>query len=281
MKFAFFGTDEFAVHVLETLKSRGLTPSIVISTPDKPQGRKLIITPSPSKVWAEKENITVLQPDKLNDKDFLEELGVDWDIFIVAAYGKIIPPFIFNLPRHTTLNIHPSLLPKLRGPSPVATAILHDLRDTGITIMNIDKEMDHGPIVAQKAHHVDEWPERETLETMFAIMGANLLADILPNYVNGKITPEPQDDTDASYCNVITKEMGLIDLNDRPYDNLRKIQALHGWPGTYFFVEHKGKKIRVSIKKAHYSENTLTIERVIPEGKNEMAYTDFLRGIQN
>ncbi len=276
--FAFFGTDEFAVKVLETLSDRGLAPHLVITTPDRPKGRKLILTPPPVKIWAEEHNIYVLQPEKLNDAAFLEALGTGWDLFIVAAYGKIVPEKIFNLPTYKTLNIHPSLLPQFRGPSPVATAILHNVRDTGVTVMQIDKEMDHGPIVAQKAVHIDIWPERHELEMFFAVEGANLLADTLSAYIAGSISPQPQDDTEASYCYMITKEMGLIDLSDQPYDNWRKIQALHGWPGTYFFSEHEGKKIRVSIRKAHYENNVLTIETVVPEGKKEMSYHDFLRG---
>jgi methionyl-tRNA formyltransferase len=277
--FAFFGTDEFAVNVLETLKSRGLVPALVVTTPDRPKGRKLIMTPPPVKLWAENEGIRILQPEKMKDPHFIQDLGATWDMFVVAAYGKIIPESIFTIPKHKTLNIHPSLLPEFRGPSPVATAILHDKRSTGITIMQIDKEMDHGPIVVQKPYHFDTWQNREELEKFFAIEGADLLADALPKYIAGDIQLEPQDDAEATYCSFITKDMGLIDLNDNAYDNWRKIQALHGWPGTYFFADHKGAKVRVSIRKAHYQDNALTIETVVPEGKQEMAYQDFLRGL--
>lgn len=278
--FAFFGTDEFAVNVLETLKSRGLIPTLVVTTPDKPKGRKLIMTPPPVKVWAEKEGIETAQPEKLSDDPFLKKLrSHEWDVFIVAAYGKIIPEHVFNIPKHKTLNIHPSLLPEFRGPSPVATAILHDMRNTGVTIMQIDKDMDHGPIVVQKPYHFDTWQNREELEKFFAIEGATLLADALPDYIAGTLKLEPQDDTEATYCHFITKDMGLIDLNDNAYDNWRKIQALHGWPGTHFFADHHGARVRVSIRKAHYQDNALTIETVVPEGKKEMSYQDFLRGL--
>ncbi len=279
INFAFFGTDEFAVTVLETLKSRGLTPALIVTTPDKPKGRKLILTPPPAKVWAESQSIKVLQPEKLKDEAFLKELGAAWDLFIVAAYGKIIPESVFTIPKYKTLNIHPSLLPILRGPSPVATAMLHDMRNTGVTIMQIDKEMDHGPIIAQKAEHIESWPERDALEKHFAIEGANLLADSLEQYMKGKLQPRPQDDAEASYCQFITKDMGLLDLNANTYDNWRKIQALHGWPGTYFFVEHSGKKIRVAVRKAAFADGSLTIETVVPGGKKEMPYADFLRGM--
>jgi methionyl-tRNA formyltransferase len=277
--FAFFGTDEFAVTVLETLKSRGLVPSLIVTAPDKPKGRKLILTPPPVKVYAESQNISLVQPEKLNDPIFTEKIQKEeWDLFVVAAYGKIIPESIFNLPKYKTLNIHPSLLPVLRGPSPVATAILKDMRDTGVTIIQIDKEMDHGPIVAQGTAHVDEWVERDVLEKRFAIEGANLLADILPEYMEYKLKIEPQDDTEATYCEMIEKSMGEINLADNPFDNWRKILALHGWPGTFFFHTHTGKKIRVAIRKASFAEGILTIEKVVPEAKKEMSYEDFLRG---
>jgi methionyl-tRNA formyltransferase len=278
--FAFFGTDEFAVSVLETLRTRNLIPSLIITTPDRPKGRKLTLTPPQVKVWAQNNHIEISQPEKLKDESFFNKIsGKDWDLFIVAAYGKLIPENIFNLPKHKTLNIHPSLLPILRGPSPVATAILNDIRNTGVTVMQIDKEMDHGAIISQKAMHIDTWPNRDELEKSLAIEGANLLADTLPNYLNGKLASEPQDDAKASYCRMITKDMGLTNLNDLPYDNWRKIQALHGWPGTFFYTEHTGKQIRVSIRKAHYQDNVLTIETVVPEGKKEMLYQDFLRGL--
>lgn len=280
MKFAFFGTDEFAVHVLETLKTRGIIPSLVIATPDKPKGRKLILTPPPVKVWAEREQIELLQPEQLKDAVFIDTLQqYTWDFFLVAAYGKIIPELIINIPLHGTLNIHPSLLPLLRGPSPVATAILNDMKQTGVSLMKIDERMDHGPIIAQHILTITDWPERDELEKSCAIIGATLLADNIDNYLSGTLIPQSQDDTRATYCHMITKDMGHIDLSDDAYTNWRKIQALHGWPGTWFFVQHGEKTIRVSIRKAHYRDNVLTIETVVPEGKKEMSYPDFLRGI--
>ncbi|MEN9647385.1 MAG: hypothetical protein RLY57_189 [Candidatus Parcubacteria bacterium] len=280
MKFAFFGTDEFAVHVLETLKTRGIIPSLVIATPDKPKGRKLILTPPPVKVWAQQQHIELLQPEQLKDAAFVEQLQqYEWDFFLVAAYGKIIPESIINIPAHGTLNIHPSLLPLLRGPSPVATAILSNTKQTGVSLMKIDEKMDHGPIIAQQTLAITDWPERDELEKDCAIIGATLLADNISNYLTGILVPKAQDDTRATYCHMITKDMGHIDLTNDPYTNWRKIQALHGWPGTWFFVQHNEKQIRVSIRKAHYQDNVLTIETVVPEGKKEMLYSDFLRGI--
>jgi methionyl-tRNA formyltransferase len=280
MKFAFFGTDEFAVHVLETLKSCGLIPTLIISTPDKPKGRKLLLTPPPVKVWSVQQQIEVLQPEQLKDTSFIESLEQhEWDFFLVAAYGKIIPEHILNIPTRGTLNIHPSLLPLLRGPSPVATAILNDMKQTGVSLMRIDEKMDHGPIIAQQTLTITEWPERDELEKTCAIIGANLLADSINEYLSGTLVPQVQDDTHATYCHMITKDMGHIDLNDDVYTNWRKIQALHGWPGTWFFVQHGEKTIRVSIRKAHYRDNVLTIETIVPEGKKEMSYDDFLRGL--
>src|SRR3989344_3166071 len=147
--FVFFGTPEFAVVVLDELKEHGLTPSLIVTAPDKKRGRKLLLTPQPVKIWAEKNNISILQPEKL-DSHFIQGLQhTTYDLFIVAAYGKIIPKSILSLPRHGALNVHPSLLPAFRGASPIQSAILY-ANITGTTIMLMDEVLDHGHIVAQE-----------------------------------------------------------------------------------------------------------------------------------
>ncbi|TSC60913.1 MAG: methionyl-tRNA formyltransferase [Parcubacteria group bacterium Gr01-1014_107] len=144
-KFVFWGTDEFAVTVLETLKNKGLRLQLIITAPDKPKGRKLIVTPPPAKLWAKENNISLLQPEKL-DFEFCRRLSVvGCELFLVASYGRILPKKIINLPPHKTLNIHPSLLPRLRGPSPIQQTILREEKP-GVTIIKMDEKMDHGPI---------------------------------------------------------------------------------------------------------------------------------------
>lgn len=150
IKYAYFGTDGFAVAILDELKKADLLPELIVTNPDKPKGRKLVMTPPEVKVWADENGIKTLQPEKL-DEDFINSLKKDeWDLFVVASYGKIIPEEIINLPKHKTLNVHPSLLPLYRGPSPIESAILDDSKETGVTIMRMDKKMDHGPILNQE-----------------------------------------------------------------------------------------------------------------------------------
>lgn len=278
----FFGTPTFATSILDELKAAGIYPSILVTTPDAPSGRNLVLTPPPVKVWGEREQIPILQPDSLtNPDDIAPLLNTEWDLFIVASYGKILPPAVFNAPRHGTINVHPSLLPKFRGASPIRSAILEDERATGVSIMLLDEKMDHGPILAQARIELEEseWPPRGTLfDELMAHAGGQLLAETIPAWLAGEITPEEQDHTKATFSHKITKAMGEIDLADDPYKNLLKIRAFDGWPGTYFFHEHNGKRIRVKIIDARLADDgSLKILRVVPEGKKEMSYEDFMR----
>jgi methionyl-tRNA formyltransferase len=280
INFVFWGTSEFSVYILNTLKSKGYLPALIVSTPDKPQGRKLEIKPTLTKIWAEENDIPVLQPDRLKDnEDFFTQLSsVNSDVFIVASYGKIIPERILNLPKFKTLNVHPSLLPKLRGPSPIETAILKDIKKTGVSIMRLDKEMDHGPILAQVEYNVPEWPKKEELEKTLGDVGGELLANILPKWVSGEIEEIEQDHSKATYCVKIEKNDALLDLAGNPYLNFRKVKAYSGWPNAFFFLEKDDKKIRVVVKDAKYENGDFIITRVIPEGKKEMSREDFMRG---
>ncbi|MCI0619827.1 methionyl-tRNA formyltransferase [Candidatus Wolfebacteria bacterium] len=279
--FAFFGTPEFAVIVLDELERAGLLPAIIVTAPDRSKGRGLKLTPPPVKVWADIHGISTLQPKKLNDPGFLSKLKTyDLELFIVAAYGKIIPRTVTDVPKHGVLNVHPSLLPKYRGPSPVETQILSDDRNVGVTIMQIDEEMDHGPVVQNEKVKIknEEWPLRaSTLAKILAHTGGKLLADTIPRWVAGEIAAVQQDHNEATYCKLIKKEDAHIDLNDNPYQNFLTIQAYDAWPKAYFFAEKNGKKVRVKITDANYRDGKLTIKKVIPEGKHEMDYESFLR----
>ncbi len=303
IKFAFFGSSRLSAIVLDELERAGFVPTCIVTTPDKPKGRKLAIAPNIVKDWATRKDIPVYDPPKL-DHDFIEKLKAEHcDLFVVASYGKIIPQAVIDLPAHKILNIHPSLLPKYRGPSPLPSAMLDDEKKTGVTIIRLDAEMDHGPIVAHEEVVVDAWPTYEDFEEMMARRGARLLARILPDWVGGKIKEVEQDHSKATYTKKIVKEDGLIDVVDlasntpreRAYAAFRKIQAFHAWPQVYFFVERGGradrqtgneqsKKVRVKITGASFDEKAapghsgLIIEKVIPEGKKEMSYQDFLRG---
>ena len=307
ISFVYFGSSRLSVIVLNELKKLGYTPSLIVTAPDKPQGRKLVMTPNVVKTWAIENNIKVADPAKL-DSTFIENLKliIDHDnLFIVASYGKIIPNEIIEMPTHKTLNIHPSLLPRYRGASPLPTAMLEDAKLTGVSIMQLDAEMDHGPIIAQKDAFILRWPTYEEFEEMMAIVGAHLLADILPDWIAGKITPKEQDHAKATYTKKINKEDAELSLSvdelknpavipsKKAYDIFRKIQAYHQWPQAYFFIERTNvnnssdsagasQKIRVKITQASFvgddKTGKLVINKVIPEGKKEMSYDAFTQG---
>ena len=281
-KIAFWGTDSLAVIVANKLTTLGFKPSLVISTPDKPAGRHLVMTPPPMKLWAEKNNIPCIQPAKLKSLSPEESSALDSakDIFIVASYGKIIPEELVNLPEHGTLNIHPSLLPRHRGPTPIESAILSGDTETGVTIMKLDAEMDHGPIIAQKRISLADWqPTYTELHDKLAEEGATLLAQVLPGWLAGEMEAQEQNHDLATYTKKSLKADGEITLDPTQAEaNYRKIRAYENWPGTYFFIDHKGTKLRVLIKKASLVDGTLKLDRVLPEGKKEMDWESFEKG---
>lgn len=285
MKFVYFGTPKFAEIILEKLKQAGYTPSLIVTSPDKPAGRKLVLTPTLVKEWAINNEIDYITPIKLRDEEVFNKLkSVEADIFIVVAYGKLIPQNILDLPRRKTINIHPSNLPLLRGPSPVESSIIEKLGETTVSIMELDSEMDHGPIIAQYEPRIswtlDNPPKGSELENNLANKGAELLIKILPDWIDEKIESKEQDHSKATFCNKITKEDGLIDIEGDPITAITKIRAYDVWPGAFFFLNHGDRKIRIRIKEAKIENGKLVLERVIPEGKNEMNYSDFLRGLK-
>ncbi|MFA6077699.1 MAG: methionyl-tRNA formyltransferase [Candidatus Paceibacterota bacterium] len=276
--FVFFGTPEFAVSILEELKNAKIVPSLIVTAPDKPKGRGLILTPPPVKIWAQAHNIPAVQPAKL-DNDFTNKLkNSSYNLFVVAAYGKIIPKTILDIPTNGTLNVHPSLLPKYRGASPIQSQILADEKEVGITIMLIDEEMDHGPILDIKKIGTEESTTAPELENLLAHEGGKLLSVVIPKWIAGEIKPKEQNHNEATFTKKITKENGLIVLSDDQHKNYLKYRALTPWPGAYFFATKNGKKLRVSIKKAELIEGKLVVKQVVPEGGKVMNFDDFLRG---
>ncbi|PIR85392.1 methionyl-tRNA formyltransferase [Candidatus Kaiserbacteria bacterium CG10_big_fil_rev_8_21_14_0_10_45_20] len=277
---AFFGTSLFAVFVLEELVQAGTTPDIVVTVPDRPAGRGLELTPPPVKTWAIENNIPVIQPASLKEEsdDLSLLLNTEWDVFIVASYGKIIPKTLLDTPRRGTLNVHPSLLPKFRGPSPIESQILADERDTGVTIMLLDEEVDHGPIVAQASITPETWPlSRLLLEELLAREGGKLLAEALPPWIAKEFEASEQNHTEATFTKKIEKGDGHINLDDDGYQNYLKYLAYEGWPGVFFFVQKNGKDARVKITEAECADGTFRLLSVTPEGKKETPYADFLK----
>jgi len=278
LNIAFFGTPEdIAVTILDELAKGRLTPSLIVTAPDRHVGRGMKLTPPPTKVWAERHNISVYQPEKLNAEivAIISEEG-PWDLFIVAAYGKILPKELLGLPKHGTLNAHPSLLPKYRGATPIPAVILAGDEETGVSIMLVDEEMDHGPIIAQERMAVDG-QDQEELGINLSHLAGKMLVEIIPKWVAGKITAKEQNHSEATYTKKIAKADGEINLSDDAVVNFRKFCAYSIWPRTYFFTNKGGKKTRVIITDAAIENGAFVIKKVIPEGGKEMLYEQFLK----
>ena len=277
IRFAFFGTSRIAIGILDALERSGYAPALVVAAPDAPRGRGLRLAPPPAKEWASARGIPVLQPDEFNT-NILQNIGIDWDVYIVVDYGKILPKALLDIPKCGSLNVHFSLLPRYRGASPIRSAILNDDRNIGTSIILLVEKLDEGPVVAQKKIMSPTWPPRAAeLEDLFIRESGRLLVQILPEWVAGRIEAREQNHDIATYCEKIEKKDGLLDLSDDAYKNLLKIRAYEGWPGTYAFFERNGKRIRVQILDAHVESEGLAIDKVKPEGRKEMPYADFLR----
>ena len=301
LKIVFLGTPEFAVPPLEKLISSEFKPMAVFCAPDKPVGRQQILTPPPIKILAQKYNLPVFQPT--NPRELVKQLEtLNCDLIVSAAFGIIMPKAALELPRLGCLNIHPSLLPRWRGASPLQAAILAGDRKTGVTIIKMDAKVDHGPIVAQEEIAIDEnrltTPE---LSLKLSAAGANLLLKILPPWIEGKMKPQPQNETEATFCKIIKKEDGEIDWRRPAKEIERQIRAFFPWPGN--FGEIDGQKIKIiradflsqdsgkEIREIFLDENKniavqtgqgyLILKIIKTEGGKEMPAEDFLRGHQN
>jgi methionyl-tRNA formyltransferase len=281
IKIAFFGNSKFSVFCLEEMKNLGQIPNIIITTPDRPSGRKMQLTKSETKVWAEENSVPFIEQEKLKDEAFLEKLKI-YDLFIVASYGKIVPKVILDMPKYGVLNIHPSLLPKYRGPSTLQEQILNDEKNVGVTLMLMDAEIDHGPIITQEKIDISNWPVNLIeLKQITAKTGVKLLIDNLEAWINKSIEAKAQDHDQATFTKKVEKNDGLLDLEfGKSYDNYLKTKAYYPWPGTFFFISKDGRKIRVIIKESEYVNGEFHILKVLPEGKKEMSYDDFLRGLK-
>lgn len=283
LNFVFFGTPDIAVTALEEMYSFGYIPSLIVCNPDAPIGRKHIITPPPVKVWANAHNIPVFQPHTLKHKDELSPLTeTQFDVFVVFAYGKIMPEWLINLPTHKTINAHPSLLPKLRGASPIRSTLLHDLSACGVTIIQMDKDLDHGPILTQQHVTLEKPIKGNILDNTLAKICGNLLVHTMEELPKNTLKPVAQAHEQATFCTKITKEMAEVSIDPhhipKGEDALamyQKICAFDIWPETYFIHHNK----RIKIKSAQLNQDgTLEILRIVPEGKKE---TDFKTYFKN
>lgn len=306
-KIVFFGTSHFAVPILNKLADSRFKPSLVVTQPDAIVGRKKILMPPPVKVAAKAASIEVVQPETLKTEGVKNLLmNYDPDLFILAAYGKIIPKTVLDIPKLGNLNIHPSLLPLFRGSSPIHAAILSGASETAVSIIQMDEEIDHGPIVAQEKIKLSGTETYDELQKILSEYSANLLLKILPEYLSERIKPLAQDHSKASFTKLIKSEDARIDWSKSADEIDRQIRAYHLWPKAHTAWQESpdARALRINILKAGKAEspqtnkpgavipfgsafaiaagNGLIVPEIIQlEGRKEIDAASFLRGHQD
>ncbi len=240
LRICFFGTPLFAVPALRALASASWPIAAVVTAPDKPIGRRMLLTPSPVKTAATELGISVMTPATLKDDAVFTSFSeLRPDLCVVVAYGKLIPERYLQIPRLGFLNIHPSLLPAYRGPSPIQGAVLDGCASTGVSLMVLDNDMDHGPVLAQAPWIIPGGADYPFCEDMLSRLGAQLLIDTLPGYVDGTVVPVPQDHSMATTTSKFTRQDGRLDWTQPASHINDRIRALASNPGTWTTWEEK------------------------------------------
>ena len=295
----FMGTPEFAVPSLQALLDHGEKVAAVVTQPDRPKGRGRKLTPPPVKELALASNLQVLQPTKIKTAEFLEEMrGMEADLFVVTAYGRILPGPLLNLPRLGTINVHGSLLPKYRGAAPIQWAILNGESETGITIMQMDEGMDTGDILLPRAMAIRPDDTAGSLASRMAILGGEALIEALELLKKGKLPPRKQDHSKATAAPPLSKEMGCIDWQKPATELNCLIRGLDPWPTAYTSLA--GTLVRLFKPRVLEGESlappgtiikaakdglfvatgkgTLQLLEIQREGGKRLPVADFLRG---
>ena len=255
-KLIFLGTPTFAVPSLERLIVAGFVPALVITQPDKPVGRDQVVQSSPIKIVAEKNSIPVAQP---KNKQELAEIitQAQPDVCVLVAYGMIIPAAVLSLPKFGFINIHPSLLPRHRGSSPIQAAVLAGDSETGVTIMQLDERVDTGPVLIQEKIIVSLDDTAHVLHDALATLGADLLVRVLPEYLNGTVQLQSQDDSQATMTGMVRRESGRIDWSKSAIMIERQFRAYSPWPGIFTHIDSQ----RLKIAKLSVFEGSLEVSR--------------------
>lgn len=231
----FAGTPDFALFSLRALCDAGVVPLAVYTQPDRPAGRGRKLRPGPVKEYAESQNIPVRQPETLKNNDVVSEIAdFDADLMIVAAYGLILPQAILDLPRHGCLNIHASLLPRWRGAAPIQAAILAGDEETGISLMQMTAGLDSGPVYARRSVRIGESENAGALHDRLALLGGEMLCEYLAAIIEGKLEPEPQDESAVTYAGKIDKRDAAMNWSNSAAELLRQVRAYNPVPGSYF-----------------------------------------------
>lgn len=270
MSIIFVGTPVFAVPSLRRLATAGQDIAAVVTQPDRPAGRHRTLQPPPVKVAANELGLRVLQPESLRDPSAVAELrALAPEVIVVVAYGQILRPDVLEIPSRGVLNVHPSLLPRWRGASPIPAAILAGDEETGVTIMMMDAGMDSGPILSQQAVAISDDSTAASLAERLSEIGAELLADTLPRWLAGDIHPVAQDASLATTCPLLRKQDGEIDWRQSASNLWRRVRAYNPWPGAYTTLEGDMLHIwrALSLEGDSHAEPGTVVE--IDEGRGE------------
>jgi methionyl-tRNA formyltransferase len=295
----FMGSPEFALPSLEALA--GVARIVgVVTQPDRPSGRGKQLNAPPVKLLAEQMQIPVIQPQRMREPGAVEQLQA-WnpDLIVVVAFGQILRANVLDLPRYGCINVHASLLPRWRGAAPIQAAILHGDAQSGVSIMRLDPGIDTGPLLAQRATDILPEDTAESLSQRLAVLGAELLLETVPGYLEGSITPQPQAESGASYAAMMKKEDGALDFSHTAAELERRVRAYYPWPGTYTTWE--GQMFKILRAHPHAAKPSapgrrgmvdglpaisaadgwLVLDEVQPAGKKPMPGDIFLRGARD
>ncbi|WP_347550396.1 methionyl-tRNA formyltransferase [Pseudalkalibacillus hwajinpoensis] len=299
-KIVFMGTPDFSVPVLDMLVDEGYEITGVVTQPDRPKGRKRVMTPPPVKVAALKHGLPVLQPEKVKDPKQLQPiLDLNPDLIVTAAFGQILPKRLLDAPEYGCINVHASLLPAFRGGAPIHYSILQGNKETGITIMYMVEKLDAGDILTQSVVPIEERDHTGSLHDKLSASGSKLLKETLPKLLNDKLTPVKQNDAEATFAPNIKRDQEKIDWSKPGEEIYNHIRGLHPWPVA--FTEYEGKVMKIwwgekveSVEKAApgtvlYTEsdgpviatgNTTAIKLtdIQPAGKKRMTSSQYLQG---
>lgn len=269
-KIIFFGSDFYSVIVLNQLHSDLRFKIVAVVTH---------ISPCPVEEYAKTLfKIKFAETKEFNKKFVSKMLQLKPDVGILASFGKIIPSEMLSIPKHGILNLHPSLLPKYRGPTPVPTAILKGDQETGVTIIKMDEKVDHGPILSQFKEEIRPDDTADALLKRLFTAGAKVLTTILPTYLEGKIEPKEQDHSLATHTKKFTRKDGQIDWQKSDPFKEKFIRAMNPYPGAWIKIDIKGKKKRLKILQAHLEANKLILDQVQLEGKKPVTWKQFQEG---
>ncbi|MGB8002599.1 MAG: methionyl-tRNA formyltransferase [Anaerobacillus sp.] len=296
----FMGTPDFSVPVLDMLVKEGYTILGVVTQPDRPKGRKRIMTPPPVKVAAEKHGLRVLQPEKVKDPKQLQPiLDLNPDLIVTAAFGQILPKQLLEAPKYGCINVHASLLPELRGGAPIHYSILQGKKETGITIMYMVEKLDAGDILTQSVVPIEEHDHTGSLHDKLSASGSQLLKETLPKLLNGEVKPVEQKDEEATFAPNIKREQERIDWTKPGEDIYNHIRGLHPWPVAFTEYEGKvmkiwwGEKVEIAEKSdpgtvlytdvdgpvvATGNETAIKLTEIQPSGKKRMTSAQYLQG---